>query len=67
MKMRKSWYNKGERGRRDAAVVEMSHVTKDYGQVRGLTDFSLTTSATGIVGLLGQNGAGKTTAMNLVT
>ncbi len=48
-------------------MIELEHVTKLYGSIPGLRDVSLHVPAGQIVGLLGRNGAGKTTALNLMT
>ncbi|MBI2834419.1 MAG: ABC transporter ATP-binding protein [Acidobacteria bacterium] len=47
-------------------VVSADHVSKWYGQVIGLNDVSVTIPP-GITGLLGRNGAGKSTFMKLIT
>ena len=48
-------------------MIELEHATKKYGAVPGLTDVTLTIGKGETVGLLGRNGAGKTTALNLIT
>ena len=48
-------------------MIELEHVTKNYGGIPGLRDVSLRVRAGETVGLLGRNGAGKTTALNLIT
>lgn len=45
------------------AVVEISHMTKNYGKHRGVTDISLTVEQGRIFGFLGPNGAGKSTTI----
>lgn len=45
------------------AVVEISHMTKNYGKHRGVTDLSLTVEEGRIFGFLGPNGAGKSTTI----
>ncbi|WNB85539.1 ABC transporter ATP-binding protein [Cellulomonas sp. ATA003] len=47
-------------------VIEMSAVTKEYGQVRALDGLDLTVRRGEIVALLGPNGAGKTTTFELL-
>ena len=49
------------------AILEMIQVTKKYGSVTVLTEISLQVAEKQILGLLGRNGAGKTTALNLMT
>lgn len=48
-------------------VVVLSHVTKDFGQKRALNNLSLSLYKNQITVLLGHNGAGKTTAMSILT
>ena len=48
-------------------MIEVSSLTKVYGDKRGITDISFKINEGEIVGFLGPNGAGKTTAMNIVT
>ena len=48
-------------------MIELEHVTKLYGTIPGLRDVSLHVPKGQTVGLLGRNGAGKTTALNLMT
>ena len=42
-------------------LVRMDHISKYYGRVQALDDVSLAISGNEIVGLLGDNGAGKST------
>ncbi len=42
-------------------VVELTHVTKRYGDVEAVRDVSFQIDAGEIVAMLGPNGAGKTT------
>ena len=48
-------------------MMTLEHVTKKYGRHVALEDVSMTVRPGQIVGILGRNGAGKTTAMNLMT
>lgn len=48
-------------------MITFDHVSKRYGVHQALSDISFTAEKGQIVGLLGQNGAGKTTAMNILT
>ena len=48
-------------------MIELEHVTKKYGGIPALRDVSLHVPAGETVGLLGRNGAGKTTALNVMT
>ncbi len=49
------------------AVVEVEHLTKQYGSLAAVNDASFTVEEHTITGLLGRNGAGKTTLMSLLT
>ena len=44
-------------------VIEISHITKDYGQNRGVFDVSFSVKQGEVLGFLGPNGAGKTTTI----
>ncbi|HEY8487801.1 MAG TPA: ABC transporter ATP-binding protein [Thermaerobacter sp.] len=48
-------------------MIEVSHVSKRFGEHRAVTDLTFTVGRGEIVGLLGPNGAGKTTTMRLIT
>lgn len=45
------------------AVIEIDHLTKDYGHNRGVFDVSFRVEKGEVYGFLGPNGAGKTTAI----
>jgi ABC-2 type transport system ATP-binding protein len=49
------------------SVVEVSRLTKRFGDVVALDDISLSVRPGAITGLLGRNGAGKTTLMQTIT
>lgn len=49
------------------AVIQASHLSKRYGDTLALDDVSFTIETDTIYGLLGRNGAGKTTAMSILT
>lgn len=44
-------------------VIEISHITKDYGKGRGVFDVSFSVEQGEVLGFLGPNGAGKTTTI----
>ncbi len=46
-----------------ANVIEISHLTKNYGKNRGVIDVSLSVKQGDIFGFLGPNGAGKSTTI----
>lgn len=48
-------------------VVEVSRLTKSYGNVTAVDNVSFALEADKIYGLLGRNGAGKTTIMHMLT
>jgi ABC-2 type transport system ATP-binding protein len=48
-------------------MIEISNLTKRYGNRIALDDISFVVEKGDIVGLLGPNGAGKSTAMNILT
>jgi ABC-2 type transport system ATP-binding protein len=47
--------------------IEISHVTKAYGKLVAVKDFSLSVAGGTVFGLLGPNGAGKTTLVSILT
>lgn len=47
--------------------IEFQNVTKDFGDTRALDHISLTLEGNRIFGLLGNNGAGKTTFLSILT
>ncbi|MCU1482278.1 MAG: transporter ATP-binding protein [Subtercola sp.] len=49
------------------SVIEITNLTKRYGNVLAVNDVSLSLEPDKIHGLLGRNGAGKTTLMQLLT
>lgn len=49
------------------ALIQISNLTKEYGNHKVLDNVSLTIEENKIYGLLGRNGAGKTTLLNLIT
>ena len=48
-------------------MIEVSHLTKQYGRHLAVDDVSFTVEDGRIYGLLGPNGAGKSTIMNILT
>ena len=48
-------------------ILECSHLGIDFGGLRAVDDFNLTIGRTEIAGLIGPDGAGKTTVFNLLT
>ncbi|VTR77380.1 ABC transporter ATP-binding protein [Cellulomonas hominis] len=51
----------------DAAhAIEVSHLTKTFGQVRAVDDLSFTVRPGRVTGFLGPNGAGKTTTLRML-
>ncbi len=48
-------------------MIEVTNLTKRYGNVRAVNDISFTVDDVGVYGFLGPNGAGKSTTMNIIT
>ncbi len=48
-------------------MIEISHLTKRYGEHLAVSDLSFTVDSGQIYGFLGPNGAGKSTTMNIMT
>src|SRR3981081_4857273 len=48
-------------------MIEVRHLTKEYGPVLAVNDISFRVGKGEIVGFLGLNGAGKTTTMRILT
>ena len=48
-------------------MIEVQHLSKNYGPFRALKDISFSVDKGQIVGFLGPNGAGKTTTMRVLT
>lgn len=49
------------------ALLEIEHVTQQFGGLQALADFNLALDARELVAVIGPNGAGKTTVFNVVT
>lgn len=49
------------------ALIRLQHVSKTFGEVRSLRDVDFEIGRNEIVGLLGDNGAGKSTIVKLIT
>jgi ABC-2 type transport system ATP-binding protein len=45
------------------SIIDITHLTKDYGSVRAVDDLSFSIEAGVIAGSLGPNGSGKTTTL----
>ncbi|MDH5638821.1 MAG: ABC transporter ATP-binding protein [Nitrospinota bacterium] len=48
-------------------MIEVEHLTKKYGEARGIDDVTFNVEKGEILGFLGPNGAGKTTTMRILT
>jgi len=62
----KEWVKEGAASNTDT-VIETKELTKFFGGVRAVHDFSLRVTQGEMLGLIGPNGAGKTTVFNLIT
>ncbi len=49
------------------SLLNIDHMTQDFGGLRAVDDFSIDLSGGELVALIGPNGAGKTTVFNLVS
>src|ERR1700692_2545946 len=52
---------------RETLVIEVQHLTKQYGRFTAVDDVSFRVDKGEILGFLGPNGAGKTTTMRILT
>ena len=57
----------GQGGGSGESVIEVSHLVKAFGTFHAVDDISFTVKKGEIFGFLGANGAGKTTAMHMLT
>ncbi len=48
-------------------LFQMRHVTREFGGLKAVSDFSITLEHGELTGLIGPNGAGKTTGFNMIT
>jgi amino acid/amide ABC transporter ATP-binding protein 1, HAAT family (TC 3.A.1.4.-) len=48
-------------------LLEIKHLSKNFGGIEALKDVNINVERNGLVGLIGPNGAGKTTIFNLIT
>ena len=48
-------------------MIEVEHLTRRYGEFTAVDDVSFKINPGEVIGLLGHNGAGKTTIMKMVT
>lgn len=50
----------------DSPIIRISHVYKSYGAIKALKNFSLRVNQGEVVGILGPNGSGKTSALSVI-
>ena len=48
-------------------MIEINHLTKQYGALRAVDDLSFRVEPGQVLGFLGPNGAGKSTTMKMIT
>lgn len=48
-------------------MIEVSHLTKEYGKVKALRDVNMSVESGQMVAILGPNGAGKSTFLNILS
>src|SRR5437773_4918820 len=53
-------------GRLILSLLEISNVAKSFGAIRAVNGISLTVDAGEVIGLMGDNGAGKSTMVKLI-
>ncbi len=54
-------------GKKNNELLRTEHLTKDFGKLRAVDNLSLSLQEGEIRGLIGPNGSGKTTVVNLIT
>ena len=59
--------DKSDKSDKEDNVIEVEHLVKAFGTFRAVDDISFTVRKGEIFGFLGANGAGKTTAMHMLT
>ncbi len=50
----------------DAPIIKVSHVYKSYGEIKALKNFSVKVNSGQVMGILGPNGSGKTSALGVM-
>jgi ABC-2 type transport system ATP-binding protein len=51
----------------DSPIIEVRNLSKNYGEIQAVTDLSFAVQPGEILGLVGANGAGKTSALRTIT
>ena len=49
-----------------SVILEAKHISKNFGLTQALKDVSVTIDEGEVIGLIGENGAGKSTTMKLI-
>ena len=56
----------GTQQRKEGKILELSHISKNFGGTEALSNVSVAVDYNQIVGIIGPNGAGKTTLLNVI-
>ena len=50
-----------------SVILEAKHISKNFGLTQALKDVSVTIDEGEVIGLIGENGSGKSTRTNMLT
>lgn len=48
-------------------MIEVNHITKKFGKVTAVDDFTLTVNRGSVLGIVGSNGGGKSTLLRIMS
>jgi branched-chain amino acid transport system permease protein len=66
-KTRETTESRPQYSKSNIAILELKHVTMDFGGIKAVDDLSLALHEREILSIIGPNGAGKTTLFNLIS